>query len=203
LSSFFQENFPDAVPLIGEKGLVQSFFRTKPSHLLCVKCKPYHVADKTVILGDAAHAMVPFYGQGMNCGMEDCIIFDELMTKFNEDLSQVLPAYTEFRHPDAVAICDLALYNYIEMRDLVNSKVFLLRKKVDNILNYFFPSAWVPLYTTVTFSRERYHKCIQNRKWQDKVLKRLLLAVGMGAAAIATLPLFVFPWQQQSWMTDK
>ncbi|CAG0917004.1 unnamed protein product, partial [Notodromas monacha] len=169
LIEFFKDNFPDAMELIGEESLIKSFFRTKPSNLLCVKCKPYHVGDKTVILGDAAHAMVPFYGQGMNCGMEDCIILDDLMTKFNEDLSQVLPSYTEFRHPDAVAICDLALYNYVEMRDLVNSKTFLLRKKVDSVLNYLFPTKWVPLYSTVTFSRERYHRCIQNKQWQDKV----------------------------------
>ncbi|KAK8734986.1 hypothetical protein OTU49_005768 [Cherax quadricarinatus] len=127
--------------------------------------------------------MVPFYGQGMNCGMEDCIVLDELMDQFDDDLALVLPAFSKHRNPDAEAIVDLAMYNYLEMRSLVNSKLFLLRKKLDDILSRLLPRTWVPLYTMVTFSRERYHVCIANRKWQDKILSNLVKVVGVAGIA--------------------
>ena len=122
-------------------------------------------------------------------GFEDCVIFNEFMDRYGDlNLERILPAFTEYRHIDAHSICDLALYNFIEvinflvvtssltaialecqMRDLVNRWSFLIRKKFDNTLHWLFPSWWVPLYTSVTFSRMRYHLCIENKKWQDRV----------------------------------
>ena len=103
-------------------------------------------------------------------GFEDCVVLNELMNQYGDDhLDRVLPAFTEYRHVDAHAICDLAMYNFIEMRDLVNQWSFLMRKRFDNVMHWLFPNWWVPLYTSVTFSRMRYHLCIENKKWQDRV----------------------------------
>nr|CAD7396661.1 unnamed protein product [Timema poppensis] len=177
LVEFFRECFPDAVALIGQDQLVKDFFATRPSSLVSVKCKPYHIGCRALIIGDAAHAMVPFYGQGMNAGFEDCRILDELMERNNDDLSLVLPEFSQTRNEDAEAICDLAMYNYIEMRDLVNKRSFLLRKKLDELLFWLFPRQWVPLYTSVTFSNMSYTQCLSNKQWQGKVRLHCLSSV--------------------------
>uniref|UniRef100_A0A087XYQ2 Kynurenine 3-monooxygenase n=1 Tax=Poecilia formosa TaxID=48698 RepID=A0A087XYQ2_POEFO len=112
---FFQKYFPDAIPLIGAATLRRDYFRLPAQAMVSVKCSPYHIGDKCVLMGDAAHAVVPFYGQGMNAGFEDCIVFDEIMNQFNEDFSAVLPEYSRVRVPDDHAIADLAMYNYVEV----------------------------------------------------------------------------------------
>ncbi|XP_071438692.1 kynurenine 3-monooxygenase isoform X2 [Hetaerina americana] len=189
LLDFFNHFYPDAVPLIGEDRLVKDFFESKPSPLVSVKCKPYHVGSSAIIIGDAAHAMVPFYGQGMNAGFEDCHIFDNLMTKHKNNLKKALEEFSDYRNPDAEAICNLAMYNYIEMRDLVNHPSFLLRKKFDMFAHWLMPNFWIPLYSSVTFSHMRYSLCIKNREWQDKVLHRsmyfLSFATILGISAVA------------------
>lgn len=183
LLSYFKTNYPDAIPLIGREKLVQDFFTNKALPMMTVKCFPYHVGSTALLMGDAAHAMVPFYGQGMNCGMEDCLVLDELLEEYGDDLATVLPVYSAKRNPDAEAIVDLALYNYVEMRDLVNSRWFLMRKKFDDILSSLLPDYWLPLYTMVTFTRNRYHHCIARKTWQDKVVKRLLGVAGVVSVA--------------------
>uniref|UniRef100_A0A2K6TVS6 Kynurenine 3-monooxygenase n=1 Tax=Saimiri boliviensis boliviensis TaxID=39432 RepID=A0A2K6TVS6_SAIBB len=112
---FFQKYFPDAIPLIGERLLVQDFFLLPAQPMISVKCSSFHLQSHCVLLGDAAHAIVPFFGQGMNAGFEDCLVFDELMDKFNNDLSLCLPAFSRLRIPDDHAISDLSMYNYIEV----------------------------------------------------------------------------------------
>uniref|UniRef100_A0A2C9JJ57 Kynurenine 3-monooxygenase n=1 Tax=Biomphalaria glabrata TaxID=6526 RepID=A0A2C9JJ57_BIOGL len=179
LIQFFKEEFPDALPLLGQEELIKTFMSSKALPLITVKCHPYHVNNKAVLLGDAAHAMVPFYGQGMNCGMEDCIILDEILDAYDNDFSKALPAYTKKRNPDAKAICDLAMYNYIEMRSKVNTTSFLIRKKLDNLLFKIFPKTWVPLYTMVSFTRIGYQEAIKRREWQDQVLTRCLTVLGI------------------------
>uniref|UniRef100_A0AAQ5ZH08 Kynurenine 3-monooxygenase n=1 Tax=Amphiprion ocellaris TaxID=80972 RepID=A0AAQ5ZH08_AMPOC len=150
--------------------LLRDYFRLPAQAMVSVKCSPYHIGDKCVLMGDAAHAVVPFYGQGMNAGFEDCIVFDEIMDRFSEDFNAVLPEYTRVRVPDDHAIADLAMYNYIEMRAHVNSKWFLFRKHVDNFLHFLMPRAVIPLYTMVTFTRTRYHEAVERWHWQDKVI---------------------------------
>ncbi|EDO45186.1 predicted protein [Nematostella vectensis] len=113
--NFFNKEFPDFIPLIGEEKLLSDWFTNPVGAMVSVKCKPYHVADKVVILGDAAHAMVPFYGQGMNCGFEDCLVLNEILDKHNDNLGAALEEYSMVRNPDAEAMCDLAMYNYIEV----------------------------------------------------------------------------------------
>ncbi|XP_028325250.1 kynurenine 3-monooxygenase isoform X1 [Gouania willdenowi] len=179
---FFQKCFPDSIPLIGADALREDYFRLPAQAMVSVKCSPYHIGDKCVLMGDAAHAVVPFYGQGMNAGFEDCIVFDEIMEQFNEDLAAVLAEYSRVRVPDDHAIADLAMYNYVEMRAHVNSKWFLFRKHVDNILHFVMPKTIIPLYTMVTFTRTRYHKAVERWQWQDKVINRGLLFSAAGAA---------------------
>lgn len=179
--AFFQDKFPDAIPLIGEKVLKETYLKSRALPMVTVKCHPYHVADKAVILGDAAHALVPFYGQGMNCGFEDCIVFNDILDECKDDLSKALPEYTKMRNIDCKAISDLAMYNYIEMRSSVNSRLFLLRKKLDNLLYKVFPKAWVPLYTMVSFTRIRYHECISRKAWQDELITKVVKSAGLVA----------------------
>merc|ERR1712071_425630 len=118
-------------------------------------------------------------------GMEDCLIFDELMTQHNSNLMKVLEEFSRVRQPDGLAICELALYNYIEMRHLVNSRWFRVRKMVDSFLHATLPRTWVPLYTTVTFTRTPYRLCITNKEWQDRMLNRTLCFSGVVAAVAA------------------
>ncbi|GAB1608562.1 kynurenine 3-monooxygenase-like [Argonauta hians] len=173
LLNFFEKTFPDSLPLLGKKNLLDTFFSRKALPMVTVKCHPYNVGGQVAIMGDAAHAMVPFYGQGMNAGFEDCLVLNQILDECNNNFDDALPKYTEFRHIDAVSICDLAMHNYIEMRSLVNSKLFLLRKYLDGFLNRLFPQRWIPLYSMVSFSRIRYHECIANKKWQDELLTKI------------------------------
>uniref|UniRef100_A0A182X709 Kynurenine 3-monooxygenase n=1 Tax=Anopheles quadriannulatus TaxID=34691 RepID=A0A182X709_ANOQN len=186
LLDFFRQHFPDAIELIGRERLVKDFFKTKAQPLVMIKCRPYHIGAKALIIGDAAHAMVPFYGQGMNAGFEDCSVLTELFNQYGTDLARILPEFSEKRWEDAHAICDLAMYNYIEvgaMRDLVTKRSYLLRKKLDELLFWMMPNTWVPLYNSVSFSHMRYSKCIANRAWQDKILTRVLYGASIASVA--------------------
>ncbi|XP_055331398.1 kynurenine 3-monooxygenase-like isoform X2 [Paramacrobiotus metropolitanus] len=185
---FFRTTFPDALNLIGEESLVKDFLGTKPSSLISVKCKPYHFG-KAIIIGDAAHAMVPFYGQGMNAGFLDCLRLDELLEEYNGNFERVYPEFTRRMQINSHAIIDLAMYNYIEMRYLVNTRSFLIRKKVDNFLYRLFPNTWIPLYTMVTFSLLPYSECMKRKKWQDTVLRR---GVRIGIAMVVLLAYYRF-----------
>ncbi|XP_071372750.1 kynurenine 3-monooxygenase, partial [Centroberyx affinis] len=200
---FFQKYFPDAIPLIGVDALKRDYFRLPAQAMVSVKCTPYHIGDKCVLMGDAAHAVVPFYGQGMNAGFEDCLVFDEIMDQLNEDFSAVLPEYTRVRVPDDHAIADLAMYNYIEMRAHVNSKWFLFRKHVDNVLHFLLPKTIIPLYTMVTFSRTRYHEAVKHWHWQDKVINRGLLCCAAGTVVGGSYLLIKNPPNMSNIPTEK
>jgi kynurenine 3-monooxygenase len=129
LLDFFHSEFPDAVPLM--PSLVEDYFTNPTSSLVTVKCSPWIHEDKNMLIGDAAHAIVPFYGQGMNAGLEDCRIFTEILDA-SKDASwgQIFSQYQEARKKNGDAVADLALQNFIEMRDLVADPVFLERKKI-------------------------------------------------------------------------
>uniref|UniRef100_UPI00358E9D74 kynurenine 3-monooxygenase isoform X1 n=1 Tax=Myxine glutinosa TaxID=7769 RepID=UPI00358E9D74 len=166
----FQKFFPDSIPLIGIDALKNQFFRIPAQALMMIKCSQYHASETMVLMGDAAHAMVPFYGQGMNAGFEDCLVFDELMEKFHNNFARVLPEYSVLRVPDGQAISDLAMYNYIEMRAHVNSPWFHFRRFMDNVLHRIMPNTFIPLYTMVTFTRIRYHEAVKRWKKQKKTM---------------------------------
>lgn len=124
-------------------------------------------------------------GKFMNAGFEDCTVLSQLFNKHGSDVDQILKEFSETRWEDAHAICDLAMYNYIEMRDLVTKRSYLLRKKLDELLFWLMPNTWVPLYNSVSFSHMRYSKCIANRKWQDKILTRVLYCSSVAAVGAA------------------
>ena len=126
-------------------------FKTNPtSSLVTMKCYPW-VRNKTFLIGDAAHAIVPFYGQGMNAGFEDCRIFNELLDDNHDSWSAAISIFQQQRKPNTDAIAQLALDNFIEMRDLVADADFLLRKKIEARIHSLYPDRWIPLYSMVTF----------------------------------------------------
>ena len=148
------------------------------------------MANSTVILGDAAYAVVPFYGQGMNAGFEDCLIFNEHLTKHDDDLVLAANNYSKDHWRDSHAIADLSMYNYIEMRSHVNSLAFKLRKKVDNFLHFLFPNSFVPLYTMVAFTRIPYSRVVARDRWQKKLVNTGLFTLKAGAAVAILLALY-------------
>ena len=153
--------------------------KTPPVPLVTIRCEPYHWEDKVLLIGDAAHAIVPFYGQGMNAAFEDCFELDRLLTEHGPDWAKVLPEFTKRRKPNADAIADLALYNYLEMRDLVNSRWFIWRKKIEKTLHRWFPASWIPLYTMITFTTMPYAQAQARAKHQSELLtKGLWVAAG-------------------------
>ncbi|XP_061238510.1 LOW QUALITY PROTEIN: kynurenine 3-monooxygenase [Bos javanicus] len=183
---FFQKYFPDSIPLIGKQALVQDFFLLPAQSMISVKCSSFHFKSHCLLMGDAAHAIVPFFGQGMNAGFEDCLVFDELMDKFNNDFSMCLPEFSRLRIPDDHAISDLSMYNYIEMRAHVNSRWFIFRKNIERLLHAIMPSTFIPLYTMVTFSRIRYHEAVLHWYWQKKVINGGLFLLGTLIAVSGT-----------------
>ncbi|WDE03390.1 FAD-dependent monooxygenase [Thalassomonas viridans] len=149
---FFRQYFPDAVPLLTDP--VATFMAKAPSPLCLVHIDPWVVNNKVALIGDAAHAMVPFYGQGMNCGFEDCRILSELVDKHEHDWPEILPAYQSARKENCDAIIELAKRNFVEMSDLAGDARFLLRKKIEAKFSEMYPELWIPLYSMVTFSPE-------------------------------------------------
>ncbi|XP_011332471.2 kynurenine 3-monooxygenase isoform X2 [Ooceraea biroi] len=182
--SYFATYFPDLLQIVGEEKLLDQITKQKAQPMISIKCKPYHVGKTALIIGDAAHAMVPFYAQGMNTGFEDVLLLDELMERYNSDFAKILPKFSELRCGDAHAICDLAMYNYKEMKYLVVKRTFLLRKLLDNILYRFMPNIWIPLYNSVQFTRMSFRDCLTNKEWQDKIIIRTLWCFGFLALAV-------------------
>jgi len=169
---FFGKTFPDALPIINQ--LDEDFFTNPTSSLVTVKCEPW-VHGKSVLIGDAAHAIVPFYGQGMNCGFEDCRVLNDLLDKHGDNWDEVLPKYQESRKVDADAIADLALQNFVEMRDKVASTRFLTRKKIEAKLHEMYPDKWIPQYSMVTFNeRIRYSEALAMGQRQKEIMDEVM-----------------------------
>jgi kynurenine 3-monooxygenase len=177
VSDFFNKTFPDAIPLMPT--LLDDYFDNPTSNLIMVRCEPWNYKDQIALVGDAAHAIVPFYGQGMNCGFEDCTVFDQMLTEANDNWDGLLDKYSEQRVPDGNAILDLALYNYIEMRDLTGDPDFLLRKKIEAKFANLYPEKWMPLYSQVTFSHIRYSDALKNGKEQDRIMAQIMTLDGI------------------------
>lgn len=170
IRTFFKENFPDFEQLMPD--VAANFNRHPLSDMVIVHCYPWR-HQSTALIGDAAHALVPFYGQGMNAGFEDCSLLAELMEQ-HEDWDQILDKYQMSRKPDADAISELALRNYVEMRDLVADPEFLLRKKIEAKLYKKHPDKWMPLYSQVTFSHIRYSTALATGKKQDAIMRDIM-----------------------------
>ncbi|ODQ78454.1 hypothetical protein BABINDRAFT_162675 [Babjeviella inositovora NRRL Y-12698] len=172
----FERNFPDAIDLIGRDALVRAFATNPRGALVCTSCKPYNLAGKALILGDAAHSMVPFYGQGMNCGWEDVRVMMELLEESGFDTHKAFDKYSETRHEDLLAICDLAINNYREMASKVVDPLYLLRKKIDGWLSRALGERfWIPLYTMVSFRGDiPYAQVVKREARQQRILRRLV-----------------------------
>lgn len=168
---FFQKTFPDFHEMMPN---VADTWEDHPlSSLAIMRSYPWH-HGKTVLMGDAAHATVPFYGQGMNGGFEDCSVMWRLMQKHNEDWDKVFEEYSIERKPDGDALQDLSLYNYHVMRDYVADPMFLLRKKIEAKFSQLYPEKWLPLYSQVTFSNIRYSEAIANGKAQSRIMDQIM-----------------------------
>ncbi|KAH9946013.1 FAD/NAD-P-binding domain-containing protein [Epithele typhae] len=225
---WFRAHFPDALSLIGDKAFLEDFHRNPRGTLITVKANPYHYKDCAVILGDSAHAMVPFYGQGLNCGLEDVRVLDVLLREASVDptmsfpegsidprLASALSKYSETRHEDLVAICDLAMENYVEMRHKVVTLGYRFRTALDELLYAFnwshttagdvMPSlstktfsnavsGWLPQYTMVSFRPDVSYSTVRRKaQRQSEVLRTagwisvsaVLGTAGIGAAILA------------------
>jgi kynurenine 3-monooxygenase len=169
---FFQRYFRDTLSLFPT--LTQDFHKNPTSSLVTVQCAPWQWQGRVLLLGDAAHAIVPFYGQGMNAGFEDCTILDALCDEMGENWSEIIPAFASARVRDGNAIAELAQRNFIEMRDLVADPKFLLRKKIAADLHTKFPADFLPVYSMVTFSNTPYHIALQQDNAQNDLFRELL-----------------------------
>ena len=172
IQAFFEKIFPDATPLMPT--LIEDFRDNPTSSLVTIRCYPW--AKKNVLLlGDAAHGIVPFYGQGMNAGFEDCRIFNHLLDQFDDDWELACAEFQRLRKPDADAIAKLALDNFVEMRDLVGTADFLLRKKIEARLHELYPKRWIPLYSMVTFHEHvRYSEAYETGQKQKKIMDQVM-----------------------------
>jgi kynurenine 3-monooxygenase len=143
--------------------------------LVTVKCFPWIREDKFALIGDAAHAIVPFFGQGMNCGFEDCRVLDELIDVYKDDWKTILTEYQFSRKPDADAIADLAINNFTEMRDKTADPKFLLQKKIEARLHEKYPDKWIPAYSQVTFNPHiRYSEALRRGMKQEAIMKEVM-----------------------------
>ncbi len=172
ISAFFEKNFPDALELMPT--LIEDFRDNPTASLVTVHCYPWW-RNRTLLIGDAAHGIVPFFGQGMNAGFEDCRVLNDLLDYHQDDWSKTLPEFQHLRKPDADAIAQLALDNFVEMRDLVGDADFLLRKKIEARLHELYPEKWIPLYSMVTFHDDmRYSDALRIGRLQKSIMDKVM-----------------------------
>jgi kynurenine 3-monooxygenase len=172
---FFDEEFPDAVPLMPT--LLEDFRENPTGSLVTIRCAPWFYKDKVTLVGDAAHAVVPFYGQGMNAAFEDCVVLDECLAEFADKREQAFAEYFVRRKENADALADLAIHNFIEMRDKTASRAFRAKKRLDHLLEAALPGIYLPLYTMVTFTRIPYADAARRASLQDRIVYSTLAAV--------------------------
>jgi kynurenine 3-monooxygenase len=170
--AFFNQQFPDAVPMMPT--LLDDFFGNPTSSLITTHIDPWYYKDKSALIGDAAHAIVPFYGQGMNAGFEDCSVLSSLMDKHGDDWATILKTYYGKRKPNGDAVAQLALLNFVEMRDKVADPAFLERKKIEKELGKRYPDQFVSVYEMVSFSHTPYKTAMSCIQAQDKLLHTIM-----------------------------
>ncbi len=175
ITRFFERQFPDALPLFPD--LTEEYRANPVGSLVTVRCAPWWVDDRAVLIGDACHAVVPFYGQGMNAAFEDCTLLAEALDRNPGDRTRAFRNYSEGRKPDADALADLALANFVEMRDHTASATFLARRRLGHVLHRLFPSWFIPLYTMISFTRTPYAAARERARTQDRVVLWLGVAL--------------------------
>lgn len=170
---FFKHHFTDAYALM--PSLKEDFFKNPTGSLVTVKCFPWIKEDYFALIGDASHAIVPFFGQGMNSGFEDCAVLNGLIDMHDHNWPVILQEYQELRKPDADAIADLALNNFVEMRDKVADPGFLLQKKIEAKFSGMHPEKWTPAYSMVTFRPDmRYSEALTKGNEQQKIMDKIM-----------------------------
>ncbi len=170
--AFFKEVFPDVLPHMPT--LLDDFNAHPAASLVTVKCNPW-VKNQTMLLGDAAHAVVPFYGQGMNCGFEDCFELNKILQKHPDNWEHAFAEFNSYRPTNANAIADLAIENFVEMRDRVADKQFLIRKKIEAELHERFPDKWIPQYSMVTFNEDiSYAEAMETGSLQKQIMDKVM-----------------------------
>ena len=186
IRDFFDTEFPDAVPLMPT--LLEDYRENPTGSLVTIRCAPWHFKDKVALVGDAAHAVVPFYGQGMNAAFEDCVVLDECLAQFPDNRERAFAEYFSRRKENADALADLAVQNFIEMRDKTASRIFRTKKKLDHLLEGLLPGIYLPLYTMVTFTRIPYAAAARRARRHDRIVYAGLV-VGFTVIAGALLML--------------
>ncbi|MBK9759600.1 MAG: FAD-dependent monooxygenase [Flavobacteriales bacterium] len=178
VKAFFQEHFADSMTIVPD--IVEQYLRNPQSSLAIIRCNPWTINGKVALIGDAAHAIIPFYGEGMNAGYEDCKVLNDLLNELGDDnWPAVLAAYGKARKPNGDAIADLSLRNFVEMRDLVADPKFLLRKKIEGHLQAKHPDQWLPLYSQVKFSDIQYKDAWREGLRHDRIMEEVLAMPGI------------------------
>ena len=183
---FFDQEFRDAVPMMPT--LLEDFKNNPTGSLVTIRCAPWSYKDKVALVGDAAHAVVPFYGQGMNAAFEDCVVLDECLAELPNNRERAFAEYFSRRKENADALADLAVENFIEMRDKTALRAFRAKKKLDHILEGLLPGIYLPLYTMVTFTRIPYVEAAKRASRQDRIVYVSLIALlGLLVALLTVL----------------
>lgn len=173
VEDFFNKNFSDAMPLLHNP--VKEFMQKSANPLFLVSVDPWVINNKTALIGDAAHAMVPFYGQGLNCSLEDCRELEILLNEHQGDWSKIFPDYQKKRKVNADAITKLAKKNFTEMSVLSSDSLFLVQKKIEAKFHDLYPELWTPLYSLVTFSPHLpYEQALLIGEQQNRIMKKLM-----------------------------
>ncbi len=172
LVDFFAEFFPDTKDVIPD--LVRDFFKNPTSYLVMMKCFPWTHVDNVALIGDSAHAIVPFYGHGMNAGFEDITVLSEMILKYGNDWEAIFKAYERSRKPNADAIAELSYRNFVEMSAKTADENFLLQKKIEKWFSDKHPDKWMPLYSRVTFSLQPYAEALAIGDFQNKIMEEVM-----------------------------
>lgn len=172
VGNFFKEHFSDTVQMMPT--LLEDYMANPTSSLVTVRCYPWVKGDKLALAGDAAHAIVPFYGQGMNCSFEDIVVLDNMVEKYGDDWTTIFDEYQKERKPNADAIADLAIQNYYEMADKVGDKHFLHKKHIEHELTELYPNQFKSQYELTTFSLSPYKYALDQGKKNDALLEHII-----------------------------
>lgn len=179
------ERFPDLLGLVPD--VVEQFLAQPTGHLVTVRTSPWHRGDRVVLLGDACHAVYPFYGQGMNSAFEDCVTLDQCLDRHPHDWAAAFAGYQDIRKANTDVLADLSAANFVELRDRLASPLFLVRKKADLALNRLLGRRWVPLYTMISHTTTPYAEALRRSRRQNTTLAWLAGTAATGAAAAGTV----------------
>lgn len=175
IENLFKNEFPDAIPMMPH--YIEDFEKNPQGALGTVRCTKWVYENSVALMGDAAHAIVPFFGQGMNSGFEDCTNLLSILDRTNNDWSKALAEYDQMQRPNANAIADMAIENWYEMSEKVADPQFQLRKKIEGLLEKNFPALFKSRYGMVTYTLIPYHLVQQAGRLQDQVLAELMTGI--------------------------